>query len=325
MCASAADGVFMPELLRYSTMIHFLLVLSLAQASAADTVLAAARRSVDKLADTAAVRSAGFVPIEEIPILDRTPFQGQHWFEESRSDTLPDVSLGRPAFVMFSPVNGVIKRVGIAYSARLLPGTTTPGGLAGDRSAAWHEHFICQDIPGRPGPAVVANDAACRTRGGTPAPRRTVMVHVWTDVPNPEGVYGHDNPALPFLAVGIRPPDPHDLHDPARVRTIRMLALALGETYDARMQTARVVETRNRDAALADSLRAHRAAISALIPALREAEASRNKARYDQITTKMIGEWDALRLLYERMAPTDALRNAVRQQHEEAMTISKHH
>ena len=306
-------------------MIHFVLALSVVQGAAADSVLAAARRSVDKLADTAATRSAGFVPIEEIPILDRTPFQGQHWFHESRSDTLPNVPLGTPAFVMFSPVNGVIKRVGIAYSARLLPGTATPVGLASDRSAAWHEHFICEDIPGRPGPAVVANDDACRSRGGTPAPRRTVMVHVWTDVPNPEGVYGHDNPALPYLAVGIRPPDPHDLHDPARVRTIRMLALALGETYDARMQNARVVETRNRDAALADSLRVHRAAISALIPALRAADSSRDKARYDQIVAKMTGEWDALRLLYERMATTDALRNAVRRQHEEAVSISKHH
>ena len=83
--------------------------------------------------------------------------------------------------------------------------------------------------------------------------------------------------------------------------------------------------SRSSPSAFADSLRAHRAAISALIPALREADASRDKARYDQITTTMIGEWDALRLLYERMAPTDALRNAVRQQHEEAVTISKHH
>ncbi|HJR15356.1 MAG TPA: hypothetical protein VJ808_00770, partial [Gemmatimonadales bacterium] len=58
-----------------------LLLLTALQAtpSPADTVLAAARRAVVRLSDTAAARAAGYRPITEIGVPDKVPFQGEHW------------------------------------------------------------------------------------------------------------------------------------------------------------------------------------------------------------------------------------------------------
>jgi hypothetical protein len=300
------------------------LVLQVAQGSATDTVLAAARRAVNALSDTAAVRAAGFAPIEEISILDRTPFQGEHWFNPSRSDTLPLVPLDRPAFVMFGFVNGEYKRVGIAYSTRLRPAIPSPVGLGGDMSAAWHDHYLCS-IEGRPGPLIVDGNDHCRSLGGNPFPRRTVMVHVWTDTPNPEGIYGHDNPALPFIAIGLKPPGVHDLHDPERVREIRKLALAIGETYDARMPVTRSIDHSNKDSALGAAARGHRAAIGALLPALRQADSGGDRASYDRVATSIMTEWDALRRVYEQMAATPRRRAQLQRELDQALSISKHH
>src|SRR5258706_15832504 len=72
--------------------------------AAAESVLAVAQRAASLIPDTAAARAAGFVPIEELGIPDHNPFQGQHWYSARRADTLPDVPLGTPAFVMFAPV-----------------------------------------------------------------------------------------------------------------------------------------------------------------------------------------------------------------------------
>lgn len=300
------------------------LVLQVALGPATDTVLTAARRAVTTLSDTAAVRAAGFVPIEEISILDRTPFQGEHWFNGARSDTLPRVSLERPAFVMFGFVNGEYKRVGIAYSVRLHPAMASPVGLGGDSSAAWHDHYLCS-IEGRPGPLIVDGNDHCRSLGGNPFPRRTVMVHVWTDTPNPEGIYGHDNPALPFIAIGLKPPGVHDLHDPERVREIRKLALAIGETYDARMPVTRSIDRANRDSALGAAARGHRTAIGALLPALRQADSVSDRASYNRVATSTMAEWDALRRVYEQMAPTPQRRTQLLHELDQALSISKHH
>jgi hypothetical protein len=83
------------------------------------------------------------------------------------------------------------------------------------------------------------------------------MIHVWTDVPNPAGIYGHDNPALPFIVLGLTPPEMSELHDAAGARAVRALALALGETYGARLENAYLIEQANQNVGLADSIRAH--------------------------------------------------------------------
>ena len=306
-------------------MLPLLLLLQVAGAPASDSVKAVAARAVAPLADTAAARAAGFAPIFGPLITDRTPFQGEHWVSGVRfnASTSPEVALGEPAFVMFNRVGGTLRRVGAAYITRLPQGASSPVGLGGDRAAGWHTHQWCR-IPGFPGLQLLDSAEDCRAEGGTVTPRQMHMVHVWTDVPNPEGVYGHDNPALPYLATGLAAPRPHDLHDAARVRAIRALALALGETYDARMPMARAVEMLNRDAALADSLKRRRAAIAAELPALKAADAKGDRAAYDRVAARMIAQWEGMARIYERMAPTPATLARLKREHQKALTVSHH-
>ena len=302
-------------------MLLILLTVLQAAHSPADTVLATARRAVARLNDTAAARAAGYRPITEIGIPDKVPFQGEHWSLPIR-DTTGVVPLERPAFLMFGPVNGVHRRIGLAYSARLRLEAPPPDGLGGDPAAKWHDHFWCDSVPARPAGFVVNQPANCASRGGVLSPRRAVMVHLWTDVSNPEGVYGHDNPALPFVALGLTPPTAHDLHDAEKARAVRKLAWALGETYDARLPLTRRIERENRNPALADSLRQRRRALTALVPRLKRAEGDRPV--FDRVAAQVVTEWEAMLGIYERMASPE-LRPRVRPRHEAVIAVSAHH
>ena len=291
--------------------------------AAAESVLAVAQRAASLIPDTAAARAAGFVPIEELGIPDHNPFQGQHWYSAQRADTLPDVLLGTPAFVMFAPVNGTLQRIAVAYSARLLIEAPTPTALGGDSSAMWHAHVLCR-LPsptGRPIVDQVPDTSACRAGGGVPVPRKTVMVHVWTDVPNPEGVYGHDNPALPFIVLGLTPPAMADLHDPVRSRAARALALALGEAWGAQLENAYLIERANTNVALGDSLRARRAAIAALVPQLRQGDLAHDRRLYDRIAGRLRAEGESVERVYEQMA-TSSARALLRRQYQATLSTS---
>jgi hypothetical protein len=289
--------------------------------SPTDTVLAAARRAVALLNDTTAARAAGYRPITEIGIPDKVPFQGEHWSLPIRNTT-GVVPLDRPAFLMFGPVNGVQRRIGVAYSTRLLLEEPPPDGLGGDPAAKWHDHFWCDSVPARPAGFVVNQPGPCTSQGGVVNPRRAVMVHVWTDVGSPEGVYGHDNPALPFVALGLTPPTPHDYHDAEKARAARKLAWALGEVYDARLPLTRRIERENRNPALADSLQQRRKVLSALIPTLKRAEGDRST--YERVAAQVLAEWEAMLGIYERMASPE-LRPRVKRRHEVVIAVSAHH
>jgi hypothetical protein len=294
------------------------------QGSAADNVLASARRAATAISDTVAARTAGYVPIEELGLPDRNPFQGQHWYNAAHADTLADVALGTPSFVMFAPVKGKLQRIAVAYSAQLAIDAAMPSALGKDSSAMWHVHVLCrlQTSGGRTIVDQVRDTTVCRARGGAPVPRKTAMIHVWTDIANPEGIYGHDNPALPYIATGLTPPGMADLHDSVRSRPARALALALGETYGARLESAYFIEQANKDSALADSLRAHRAAISSLVPELRKADAARDRDAYDRAAARARTEEEAVIHVYEQMAATPRARQGVRRQYEAALVRS---
>ncbi len=293
------------------------------QPAAAESVLAAARRAAAPIPDTAVARTAGFVPIEELGISDRNPFQGQHWYNAAHADTLSDVPLGAPSFVMFAPVKGKLQRIAVAYSARLGMAVEPPPALGGDSSAMWHVHVMCRlTAPGgRTISDQVPDTTACRARGGVPFRRKTVMIHVWTDVPNPVGIYGHDNPALPFIVLGLTPPEMSELHYAARSRAVRALALALGETYGARLENAYLIEQSNQNVGLADSLGTHRAAISALLARLRGADRAHDLVAYRHVAERIRAEGTAVERIYERMATPD-MRVLLQRQYEATLTKS---
>jgi hypothetical protein len=265
-----------------------------------DTVMARAKRVAARLADTSVARAEGFGPLQVGRISDLTPFQGQHWLHRWWVfNGSPD--LNSPSFVMFVPIAGGWQPAGLAYSRRLTRGAPVPQDLGGS-AAPWHLHQPCAVIPGE-GEALADGEEDCLARGGAPIQPEIAMVHAWT-VPNPEGPYAHDNVALPFWITGVTQPRAADLSTPRRARRTRALGLALGESFGAIMPYARLVETASTNPKLADSLAVHRAAIGALVPRLKAADRSGDRAGWEAVADRMIGEWEALRRLYSGAAPS---------------------
>jgi hypothetical protein len=281
-----------------------------------DSILAVVRQTTSLFKDTAQARVAGYQPLNLNRVGDRTPFQGEHWLMMRRIVT-GDSTLTEPPFIMFAQVNGKLELVGVAYSERIGHDEPTPHGLAG-QEAEWHLHQTCLNIPGE-GFALADGVDDCRERGGQPTPRQIAMVHVWSGVMSPDGIFAHDNPALPFVAVGLRPPPDSTYQDHDRSRQLRKFALALAETYDSRMPYARRIEMTTRDSVSRDSLTARRAAIAQLIPVLKRAEAADDGMAYATAMRRAIGEWDAIRAIYGRLAQTPELRRQLDRQYDMAM------
>jgi len=147
------------------------------------------------------------------------------------------------------------------------------------------------------------------------------MVHVWTDVPNPEGIYGHDNPALPFIVLGLTPPTMTDLHDPVKSRAARALALALGEAWGAQIENAYLIERANTNVALGDSLRARRTVIAALVSQLRQGDLAHDRRLYDRIAERLRAQGELVERLYEQMASSSA-RALLRRQYQATLSTS---
>ena len=301
-------------------MLSFLTLLSALQ-QAADSVVAHAKQVAAHFADTSAARAQGFLRLQVGPIVDLTPFQGQHWLHSWRVfGGSPDVD--SPSFVMFVPVGASWRPVGVAYSRRIDQAASIPGDLAGAK-VPWHVHQPCIVIPGE-GEALADGEEDCRARGGVPRQRAIAMVHAWT-VPNPEGPFAHDNVAIPYWITGLRQPRASDVSTPDRARRTRALALALGESFGAIMPYARVVETASTFRGLRDSLEVHRAAIRALVPQLQQADRSGSRARRNALADRMIAEWEALRRLYSIAAPSPAIRTQLERQHARALGAAPGH
>ena len=281
-----------------------------------DSILAVVRQTTATFADTAQARAAGYIPLQIRGIGDRTPFQGEHWLMMRRILT-GDSTLTEPPFVMYANVGGKLQLVGVAYSERIGHEAPTPHGLAG-QEAEWHLHQSCRNIPGE-GFALADGVDDCLARGGTPSPMQIAMVHVWSGVMSPDGIFAHDNPALPFVAVGLKPPPDSAYADHDRSEQLRRFALALAETYDSRMPYARRIELTSTDQAAKDSLVARRGEIAKLIPVLKSAEAANDGLAYARAMRTAMAHWEAIRATYGRLAQTPELKRQLDRQYEMAM------
>lgn len=209
-----------------------------------DSVVAVARAATRALTDTAAARRAGFVPLGREGMRDLSPLQGQHWVHRQRMRA-NTVALPAPPVLMYSPVAGSMRLVGVAYAQRIDASAKLPATLGGV-PAEWHAHVPC--LGGTVELSLPPSAAACRAQGGQPAPRRIAMVHLWLDLPSPDGPFAHGNPALPFLAAGV-PLPAFDAGDAAARAALGETVLALGDAHDMQLPLARWVL---RDAAPAD-------------------------------------------------------------------------
>jgi hypothetical protein len=276
-----------------------------------ERILDAAREAISEIRDTADARAAGFAPFESPDQLDRSPFQGEHWILDVDPDRRAD--LDRPLFILFNRMNGDLVRVGSAYLVALDPYEEPPTRI-GEVDVRWHTHSWCFEVP-QEGTALAHDSRDCDARGGQPESDPVAMIHVWTDAPSPHGLFAHDNPALPFMAVGLEPPTPAQLADEKQGPKRRMLALALGETYDARMEYARRIERRAGSGPIRERLVLHREAITALVPRLVDAQSAGRKGEFETLASNAIGHWQALYKLYIEAAPNSALRTQVIRQY----------
>ena len=272
----------------------FPLLLALALPQGADSVVARAKEAIRPLVDSASLVKAGYVPLAFGPVRDNTPFQGQHWLTMARIITDPPVDLLHPSFVMYLPLGDSLVPVGVAYSRRIASVGAAPSGLAGT-PAEWHTHVFCRGVPGE-GTVLADGVDDCKDRGGVPTPQQIAMVHTWT-IPNPDGPYAHDNPSLPYVATGLRPPE-HPSRDD------RLFGVALGETYGAKLPQAHRIDRVAQRAGTAQQLTLHRDAIRAVLPQLRDAEKRGDTVKFTVLRKQAVESWAALVAAYHALAPT---------------------
>jgi hypothetical protein len=222
---------------------------------------------------------------------------------------------------MYAQVGSGLALVGVAYSERIGHNDPAPQRFAG-HDAPWHLHQSCFAVPGE-GTTLADGVDDCLQRGGRPTPRQIAMVHVWSGEGSPDGLFAHDNPALPYVAVGLTPPTTAVWADHHEGPAARALALALGETYDARMGYARRVEALAAPGPLHDSLALHRSRIADQVKVLQTAQAGGDRDAWSGAAGRAIAAWEALRSVYRRMAPTSEIRTQLDRQYDEA--LGRHH
>lgn len=209
-------------------------------------------------------RAAGFRPV-----LGLIPTMGVHYVHPQR--VRRGLDLREPDHLLFAPVNGEEKLVGIAYAFRRAPEAPVPDAFYGDGDH-WHDH-----------PRLAA-------------PGQTLtMLHVWF-VPSPDGPFAGHNPWLPFYAVGIEPPDACSIRDEAESIRVRKLALALSETVEP-LRFATLLARSLDDSGAAELVR-RRDDARALIPRLRAAQQAGDRDAWDDAVADGAATWDAIRSLY---------------------------
>jgi hypothetical protein len=216
--------------------------------------------SVAELASIDAATGSGFRPA-----LGVIPTMGTHWVNRERMRAGTGAELTRPEHLMFSPVDGEERLVGVAFAYQATPGEATPDLFVGELDA-WHSH-----------------------PGLSPPGQELTMLHVWF-VPSPDGPFAGHNPWIPYWAVGLEPPDAARLADPEDSYRIRALGLALAETVEAGREgiLSRFVEAR------ADA-EPRRSRIRELIPVLEAAQKTGDTAAWNAAADEAVAEWEQIR------------------------------
>ena len=270
------------------------LLLALQAQQATDSNVARAAAALRPLVDSVSLAKSGYMPLAFGPVRDLTPFQGQHWLDLLRIAANAPVDLTRPTFVMYLPVHDSLIPIGVAYTRRIAQSSPVPTTIGGV-NAEWHTHVFCRNVPGE-GVVLADGTEDCKDRGGVPMPNQIAMVHTWT-VPNPDGPYGHDNPSLPYIATGLTPPE-HPTRDD------RLLGVALGETYGAKLPEAHRIDWEARRTKRDSVLEKPRAAIRELVPQMVDAQRKGNAARFELLRKKAVESWTSLLAAYHGLAPT---------------------
>jgi hypothetical protein len=299
-----------------SPLVAGLLAALLQQPQNPDSVITYASKTLAPLTDSAVLHKAGYFAIGfGGGAKDLSPFQGQHWVHVRQFLANAPIDLAKPTLTMFLPVRDSLIPIGVAHLKRVVANTPSPTDIGGI-PAEWHVHVNCRGIPGE-GQVLADGVQDCLERGGDPAPNQITMVHAWT-VPNPDGPYAHDNPALPFIATGLKPPH-HFMRDE------RHFAIAIGESYGARLITGALIERYTTTAGKPSKLPTYRATMRDLVRDLLAAEQKGDTKAYDATKKKVLATWTTIVDEYHALAPTPQIRKRFDTELEQLLGAEHHH
>ncbi len=234
--------------------------------------IAEVERAVAQMDTPAKARAPGFRPA-----LGMIPTMGVHWVSMTR---MPEgANLLVPDHLLFSPVNGEQRLVGVAYA--FMGGIEDAPDLFDGRHDVWHEHAELA-LPGQ----------------------ALVMLHLWF-VPSPAGPFAGHNPLLAYWAAAVQPPPASAFHDAASAPRARRLALALAEAVEP-MAFARLIPSGSE---LSAGLESRRQMIRAAIPRLNDARLNGDLARWNREADAAIAEWEKIRDMYLEAVPMDQARD----------------
>jgi hypothetical protein len=177
------------------------------------------------------------------------PAMGEHWINigllfDGKFDP------AHPEVLTYVVVSGKPRLLGVAYVLPLLKGESAPDWpVSKDK---WHDHFRTIEEE-----TALPEHHAAGHAGDAP---RLTMLHAWIWLSNPAGMFEADNWAIPYLRLGIEPPQN------APETAAKALALASGgaEYFSASVRAAAPLargESKKVDAAFARA----RAAVEALL------------------------------------------------------------
>ncbi|HEY4319981.1 MAG TPA: hypothetical protein VGM77_02295 [Gemmatimonadales bacterium] len=198
-------------------------------------------------------RAAGYRPR-----FGDVPLQGEHWSNPQLVLT-GTFDIEHPPILMFAPIDGTQKLIGVAYAYEVKQGAPTPDGF--DGAAMWHEHPALA-LPGH----------------------RLVMTHVWF-IDSPNGIFAHDNPRLAFLERGLPYPPAGWLDD----ATTRSFALGLSLALHPIPTASRFGGTSHYDSVMT-TLGVERDSVDRMVTLLNVARAADNASDYRRLATAIGAE-----------------------------------
>ncbi len=154
------------------------------------------------------------------------PFMGEHWVNAGKIVN-GKFDPSDPPILTYVTLDGQPKLLGVVYAVALKRGESPPSvpGSAG----GWHEHNASVDEES------FAEHSHGLSASGEET--RLAILHLWLELPNPDGLFKADNLALPFFRRGLR--------HPSKITrgAASALALASGSDEFFRMQLQGLTES----------------------------------------------------------------------------------
>ena len=231
--------------------------------SPTEEALQHATAALERFRDVAVAQTEGYAHYD-----GRDAFMmGEHWVNRQllRSGRC---ELTQPATLQYLVIDGKRTLIGVGYVCGA--GThDTPAPLLFGADVSWHTHgpVFCTRVQGggldmQAWAEALPNaltpltwEDLCRQWGGQPIQLGLTMLHTWNWIPQPQGAFVHENPAIPFLRASLPVPSQEFLDSADGQAALATLRLVYGEvirryrgafpvvnaTPDQRQQTEAIV------------------------------------------------------------------------------------